>query len=61
MEQLEQLADQIHNEMGTYDKERSEEAAGLLQAVEQFIGEVNTDHRTALDNQVGALEAFLGI
>jgi anaerobic ribonucleoside-triphosphate reductase len=60
-EQLQGYAEQIHDNMATYDKERAEEAHGLLQSVESFITQVDNNHRTELENQIGALESFLGI
>jgi anaerobic ribonucleoside-triphosphate reductase len=60
-EQLQGYAEQIHDNMATYDKERAEEAHGLLQSVESFITQVDNNHRTELENQIGALESFLAI
>ena len=60
-EQLQGYAEQIHDNMATYDKERAEEAQGLMQGIEAFITHVNTDYRTELENQIGACESFLGI
>jgi hypothetical protein len=60
-EQLQGYAEQNHDNMATYDKERAEEAQGLMQSVESFITQVDNNHRTELENQIGALESFLGI